>query len=440
MALQYIARGSKASEIAADVENAMLRGELAPGERLPAVRALANRLHVSTATVASAYRYLRMRGLVVAGGRRGTLVAPQPALVMRAAPPLPAGVRNLAEGSPDPALLPRLDSVAPRLKLRPRMYGEPYNDARLLELAKRMFTADGIACGPIAIVGGALDGVERVLRARLRMGDRVAVEDPGYHLIFDLLKALGLSAVPVGLDRFGLCPDQLAQTLKHGVDALVLTPRAQNPTGAALDRTRADELRQVIRPYPELLIIEDDHAGPVAGKPAFTLSTSNRSRWAVVRSLSKWLGPDLRIAFLTGDELTIGRVEGWQRLGTGWVSNILQQLAVAAWTDSRTTRLIGRATKTYQARRDALIRELARRGIKAYGESGLNVWVPVEEEAVVVRGLLKAGWAVAAGERFRIRSPAAVRVSIGNLQRSEAQRLAADFAQCLFSPRAVYSA
>jgi DNA-binding transcriptional MocR family regulator len=418
----------------------MLRGELAPGERLPAVRVLAARLRVSAATAASAYRYLKIRGLVVAEGRGGTSVSQQPPLATRLAPPLPVGARNLAEGGPDPRLLPALDSVVAHLRLHPRMYGEPYNDARLLELAQRMFAVDGIVGGPIAIVGGALDGVERVLRARLRVGDRVGVEDPGYHLVFDLLKALGLSAVPIGLDGFGLLPGQLGQALKRGLDALILTPRAQNPTGAALDRARADELRRVIRAYPELLLIEDDHAGPIAGTPAFTLTGPGRARWAVVRSLSKWLGPDLRVAFLTGDELTSGRVEGWQRLGTGWVSNLLQQIVVALWSTGGTVSLIGKAAKTYQARRDALVRELACLGIEAYGRSGLNVWVPVAEEVVVVRSLLEAGWAVAAGERFRIRSTPAVRVSIGNLQAFEARRLAADFARCLAPRRAVYSA
>ena len=320
------------------------------------------------------------------------------------------------------------------------MYAGPYNRQELIELAAGMFAADRIARGPIAVMGGALDGIERVLQARLRPGDRVAVEDPGYFAVLDLLGALGLIAVPVALDDFGPLPEEVERVLSGGVQAIIVTPRAQNPTGAALDYRRANDLRAILRAHSEVLVIEDDHAGPIAGTPALTLIEAGRPRWAVVRSVSKWLGPDLRTAFLTGDELTIGRVEGRQRLGAGWVSNLLQELVVAIWKDPRAERLVQRAAKAYASRRRALIEALAPFGIKATARSGLNVWIPVPEEAVVVQSMLEAGWAVAAGERFRLKSAPAVRVSIATMQNGEAERFAADFAAAFAPQRMIRSA
>ena len=71
----------------------------------------------------------------------------------------------------------------------------------LLELARAEFAASGIGTGAIAVTSGALDGIERALGAQLKPGDLVAVEDPGFAGLFDLLRALGLALRPVA-DRW----------------------------------------------------------------------------------------------------------------------------------------------------------------------------------------------------------------------------------------------
>jgi DNA-binding transcriptional MocR family regulator len=274
------------------------------------------------------------------------------------------------------------------------------------------------------VVGGAFDGIERIFSAHLRPGDRLAIEDPGYPDVVDLARAFGLLTRPVRVDDRGIVPADLARGLKAGVQAIVVTPRAQNPTGAALDADRAGELRALLNRYPEVLLIEDDHAGPVAGADAITLVGETRARWAIVRSMSKSLGPDLRVAMVAGDAVTIARVSGRQRLGTGWVSHILQFVVAELLNDAETRKLIRRAAKKYTARRGALINALARHGVAAHGRSGLNVWIPVAEESATIQNLMAAGWAVAPGERFRVESTPAVRVTIAALRSTEAESFA----------------
>jgi DNA-binding transcriptional MocR family regulator len=209
--------------------------------------------------------------------------------------------------------------------------------------------------------------------------------------------------------------------LRRGARAAIVTPRGQNPTGAAVDPERGAALRAVAARHRDVLVIEDDYVAGVAGAPYAPL---HAERWLVVRSLSKVVGPDLRIAVAVGDPLTVSRIEGRQRLGPGWVSHILQQLAAQLLGDPETAERLARAETVYARRRAALVGALARGGIAAAGDSGLGVWIPLTDEAAAVRELLAAGWAVSPGERYRFRTAPGIRVTTAALEEHDAQRLA----------------
>ncbi|MGH9113913.1 MAG: aminotransferase class I/II-fold pyridoxal phosphate-dependent enzyme [Acidimicrobiales bacterium] len=423
--------GRTRAEIAVSVESAARAGRLPSGQRLPPIRELAEDLDVSPGTVAAAIATLRQRGVVVTGGRRGTFIASRTTLPTVAYDTVPTGVRDLAAGNPDPELLPRLPALKRLLKW-PTLYGEPADDPELVASFRSEFESDGIDASWLTVVGGAMDGVERVLAAHLGPGDTVAVEDPGHAFVHDLIAAMGLRHKPLAVDDSGPVPASLQVALDGGVDALVLTPRAQNPLGAALDDERVAELTRILDDHPVVLILEDDHAAHVAGAPARTL-TGGRRRWAVVRSVSKVLGPDLRLAALAGDETTIGRVVGRRLVGTGWVSHVLQRLTVAIRHDPTTAPLLDRAERTYEQRRNSLLDALATHDIPAHGRSGLSVWVPVRRELPVVQALREAGWAVIPGERFRLDAPPGIRITTAALEPNDATRLADALATILTS-------
>jgi len=428
--IQNSISGRTSLEAASSIERLIHEGVLAPGAALPTVRSLAESLGVSPTTVAAAYRRLRDRGFVVTGRRRGTHVAAAaPVRLTAASGGAGDGAIDLASGNPDPEMLPPL---APALHdvAGGGLYDPSPNLSALVAFGGEELAADGIAAGAIAVVGGGLDGLERVLREEARPGDAVAVEDPGFPGLLDLLAAMGLRAAPFAVDEEGPVPAAFAAALGAAGVAIV-TPRAQNPTGAALTEARARQLRRVLERHPGALVIEDDYAGPVSGARLVTLSDPSRQRWACVRSVTKWLGPDLRLALLAGDELTVARVSGRQALGTRWVSRILQRAALAVWSDPSSGRRLARAADAYAGRRAALIKALAEHGIAAHGRSGFNVWVPVGDEAAVVDALAERGWAVAAGSRFRLRAAPGVRVTASALSPAEARRFAADMAAAL---------
>ena len=436
MTVRNLIRGRTASAIAASVETAVHTGALHPGQTLPTVRALAATLRVSPVTVATAYRQLRARGLVLADGRRGTRVrprtpAPQP-LESGSARTAPDAAFDLAAGNPDPALLPPLEPVLRTMTATTDLYGTGPVLPSLRALALDELAADGIAAGSLAVVHGALDAVERLLREHLRPGDRIAVEDPTLPALLDLIAVSGFVAEPMAIDGEGPLPEALAGALARRVRAVIVTPRAQNPTGAAISSSRAALLTALLREWPDVLLIENDAASAIAGVSGVTLSAGAK-KWAHVRSVSKFLGPDLRVAFVAGDALTMARVAARQAVGTRWVSHLLQQLTVSLWSDPSSGRRLARAADVYERRRTAAIEALTARGIVPTARSGFNLWIPVREETATVMALAQRGWAVAAGERFRLRSAPGIRVTTSALAPEAALRFAADCAAVLRS-------
>lgn len=409
-------------------------GELAPGQLLPPMRELAVELGVNPNTVAAAYRTLRERGVIETAGRRGSRVRSKPATTGRdyIRVEVPEGVRDVANGNPDPALLPPLApafaAAAGQGDREPVLYGEATVDPELARLAREALDADGVPEGPLAVASGSLDVIERVLAAHLKPGDTVAVEDPGWGSLLDLVPALGLRVAPVGVDDEGPRADDVRKALESGARALIITDRAQNPTGASVTTTRARALRAVLEDHPDILLIEDDHGHGIVDLPLHPLAGVTR-HWAFVRSVAKAYGPDLRLAVLTGDEVTVDRVHGRHRLGPGWVSRITQRAVVQLWAEGVMD--TAEVAAAYGERRDRLIGALAERGVEAHGRSGLNVWIPVPDETGAVSRLLHAGWAVAPGARFRMSAPQGIRVTVSTLATTEVPHLADAIARAL---------
>ncbi|MDT9700423.1 aminotransferase class I/II-fold pyridoxal phosphate-dependent enzyme [Streptomyces sp. P17] len=424
---EYRITGRRAAEIAAGIEAAVGSGELEPGQLLPPMRELAVELGVNPNTVAAAYRTLRERGVIETAGRRGSRVRPKPATTAReyAREEVPAGVRDLANGNPDPALLPPLApafaAAAEQGDRTPVLYGDDPMDPDLARISRAELDRDGVPDGPLVVTSGSLDAIERVLAAHLKPGDTVAVEDPGWGSVLDLVPALGLRIAPVGVDDEGPLCDDVRRALAAGARALIVTDRAQNPTGAAVSATRARALRSVLREYPDTLLIEDDHGHAIVDVPLHPLAGTTR-HWAFTRSAAKAYGPDLRLAVLTGDAVTLDRVRGRQRLGPGWVSLVVQRAVVRLWSGGSVDPKAVAAA--YGRRRDLLIGALADRGIAAQGRTGMNVWVPVPDETGAVSRLLHAGWAVAPGARFRMNTSPGLRITVSTLAEEETRTLA----------------
>ncbi|WP_292832077.1 aminotransferase class I/II-fold pyridoxal phosphate-dependent enzyme [Microbacterium sp.] len=424
-------RGASALEIADSLRVLIERGAVRPGAALPPVRALAERLAVNRNTVMAAYRQLAQAGLVVSRGRGGTLVA-EPERVAQEGYATDSILRDIGTGNPDAALIPPLERVLPVLGGRTVLYGEPVIDRDLESWATQWMREDIADDLPLrlTITSGASDAIERLLAQTLTRDDAVALEDPCFLSSMNTVRLGGYRVVPVPMDEEGMTVAGLEAALAAGVRAVVCTPRAQNPTGASLSDARARALRVVLADHPYVLVIEDDHFSLLSSRPFHSLIGSGHRRYALIRSVSKFLGPDMCLAVTASDPDTAERLAMRLSPGTIWVSHLLQRLTYALMTDEETRGGIKTAAAHYAARNAAFAQRLVDHGVDATPGDGLNLWVRVPVLArVVAEQLMRRGWFARPGDEFVLADEAAVfhlRLTVHDLSDADADRLASD--------------
>jgi DNA-binding transcriptional MocR family regulator len=428
-------QGRTAGEIADSVRALLERGALRPGDPLPPVRALAERLGVNRNTAVAAYGLLSRAGTVVAGGRAGTRIADLSPVAQEGFA-RDTVLRDVGAGNPDPALIPDPSRALTALAGRPVLYGEPVIDPALEAWAHEWMAPD-VAPDQLrlTITNGAVDAVERLLAQALTRDDAVALEDPCWLASIHTVRLAGYRAVPVAVDAEGMTPDGLRAALDQGVRAVVCTPRAQNPTGATVTARRAAELRAILADHPYVLVIEDDHYSLLSQRPFHSLVGPDHRRWALVRSVSKFLGPDMSLAVTASDPDTAERLALRLSPGTTWVSHLLQRLVHALLTEPAARATIERAGAHYAARNAAFAARLAAHGVTMEPGDGLSLWVPVDAPASEVAGrLMRRGWLPRTGDDFRLAhdEPSRhVRLTVHDLSDAEAEALAADLADAV---------
>ncbi|WP_106813928.1 aminotransferase class I/II-fold pyridoxal phosphate-dependent enzyme [Microbacterium timonense] len=425
--------GRSASEIAESVRGLIERADLRPGSSLPSVRALAEELGVNRNTVVAAYRQLTQAGVVVTLGRGGTRVADLSPVAQEGFA-ADSVLRDVGTGNPDARLIPDPARALAAMAGRPVLYGEPVVDPGLEAWASD-WMREGL--GPdvdmrLTVTSGAADAVERLLAQALTRDDLVALEDPCFLTSIHTVRIGGYRPVPVPVDDEGMTVAGLRAALEQGVRAVVHTPRAQNPTGASLSARRAAELRAVLREHPFVLVIEDDHFSMLSRRPFHTLIAPGHRRWALVRSVSKFLGPDMCLAVAASDPETAERLAMRLTPGTTWVSHLLQRLTLALVTDTATMASIQQAGDHYAQRNAAFAGMLRDHGVVATAGDGLNLWVALPVPArTVSEQLMRRGWLARPGDEFQIghREPSQrLRLTVHDLDQADAEKLAADVA------------
>lgn len=416
--------GKTSAEIFESIRALTQTGALMPGQELPTVRDLASGLGVNRNTVSMAYKRLVTAGIAVTQGRLGTVIREQPRLGEQEGLLPGSPLFDLGGGNPNPVWLPDMNAALLRKPYRPRLYGEATLDPELEEQGRKWFAGDCPERFEMILTHGAVDAVERLLTAHLAAGDKVAVEDPCFISSINTLRIVGLQAIGVAIDSEGMQAASLEQALSQGAQAVILTPRAHNPTGCSLSAARARALRKVLARYPNVLVIADDHFALLAATDYHDVIAPTARRWALIRSVSKMFGPDMRLAFVACDEQTSQRLRLRLAPGTNWISHLLQDAVGACLSSLEVSEQITQARADYARRRRILTEALAAESITvASPADGLNLWLPLPGNSQnAVLALARHGWLVRGGEPFGVQRPGhGLRITISTIDEASVQ-------------------
>lgn len=426
--------GKTAAEIFDCVRALTQSQQLRPGASLPPVRDLAAELGINRNTVAAAYRRLVTAGIAVTQGRLGTVIRGQYEPGEQEGALAGTPLTDLASGNPNPAWLPDLPAALQVKPYKPRLYGEPTVNAGLEDYVRKWFEPDSPAPFEVDLAHGAVDAIERLLSSYLVAGDKVAVENPCFLSSINTLRAIGLQSVGVPVDAEGMRVDWLEAALAKGAQAVILTPRAHNPTGCNLSEKRARALSRLLAKHPNVLVIVDDHFALLSTAAYQSAIPRNAYRWALVRSFTKALGPDVRIAAIASDAATSKQLRLRLASGTNWVSHLLQDIVEVIVTRPETIELMSKARNDYGQRRQALEKALRSQGVEfaAQGD-GLNLWVPLRtDDQAIALALARQGWLVRHGETFAVQDAVqGLRITISSIEPAQCERLAQDIKRSL---------
>jgi DNA-binding transcriptional MocR family regulator len=377
---------------------------LPAGSRLPTVRDLADALDVSPTTVGDAWQILRRRRVIDTEGRRGSFVRDIPNGPTNRYWRVPStgdSIRiDLGSGVPDAELLPNPLAVLNQVKELPVVASYLARPV-LTELEEVLRDRWPFEPDRMTILNGAMDALDRLIQAAVSVGDRVGISDPGFPPLYDMLDLAGAVTIPLSLDAAGLKPDAVQRAVRDGMTLLITQPRAHNPTGVSMTIDRRDELASILAGQ-SVLVVEDDHSGAVSNAEMASLGSVIPEQVIHVMSFSKSHGPDFRLAAVGGASDPIALVERRRMLGPSWSSRLLQRVLCAMLTSPDVEASVKAASAIYASRRALMVNGLEARNITVGGCHGLNIWIPVQDEATAVPMLAAHGIGVARGRPFRL--------------------------------------
>ncbi|MCP4720200.1 MAG: PLP-dependent aminotransferase family protein, partial [Desulfobacteraceae bacterium] len=280
--------------LADEIQENIMEGVFAPGEKLPSLRKLHNRLGLSVSTIHQAYIELEKRGRVEAREKSGFYVKAldtnplcKPPRGKEEAKPSRVKINELAQtilsdlqsdkilqlgaAIPSKELMPikqlsRIMKSIPAQELEGCMgnYDLCAGFLGIREaLAKRILGhASMVTPDDIVTTNGCLEAVSLCLRSVASPGDTILVESPVYHSFLQLIEDLNMYVVELpGCSDTGIDPSDFETAVSSNrIKACLLNPNFQNPLGSVISKKNKRSILNIANAW-SLPIIEDDIYG-----------------------------------------------------------------------------------------------------------------------------------------------------------------------------------
>lgn len=288
------------------VEAEITGGRLKTGDRLPPQRTFAYERGIAVSTASRVYAELLRRGLVVGEVGRGTFIAGRPTLEPRATEEPVGSLVDLEMNFPilpeQPEMMAKILAALTRPEALAATLRQPSvrGTAHICELAAQTIGRGGWQpnAEEIVFTSNGKQAIASVIATLVPIGGRLGVEAITYPLVKTLAARLGVTLVPIAMDKDGVRPDAIEKAHREmSLSALYLQPVLHNPLGVSMPPQRSSDLVQMAEKL-DITIVEDGVYGFLSDDAA--LAALAPERCIIVDSLSKRVAPGLAFGVISG--------------------------------------------------------------------------------------------------------------------------------------------
>ena len=217
------------------------------------------------------------------------------------------------------------------------------------------YTANQISCA-----NGAKQSVCNTILALINAGDEVIIPAPFWVSYPEMVKlAEGKPViVPAGIEQdFKITPAQLEAAITPKTKALILCSPS-NPTGSVYGAEELAGLAEVLKKYPEIIVIADEiyeHINYIGKHHSIATIEGMKERTVIVNGVSKaYAMTGWRIGFIAGPEWIVKAVNKLQGQYTSGPCSVSQKAAEAAYTGTQEP--VEAMRQAFERRRDLIVK------------------------------------------------------------------------------------